>query len=196
MSRRILHLVAEILWFCILSGLAFAQLQEPLPKLNYDMTADFFQLPPGEHLVEPAGVAVNSKEHIYVFHRGKHPLMEFDSSGKFLRSIADDLFVTAHMVRVDPEDNIWTADIGSHVVLKLTPEGRVLLALGRMRIPGDDVLHFNQPTDVAWDRDGNIYVTDGYGNSRVLKFDKYGRPLLGWGMKGSGPGSSTLPIRS
>src|SRR6266581_4031711 len=102
-------------------------------------------------------------------------------------------FAIAQMVRVDPEDNIWTADVGSHVVLKLSPEGRVLLALGRMRIPGDDVLHFNQPTDVAWDRDGNIYVTDGYGNSRVLKFDKYGRPLLGWGMKGSGPGQFDTP---
>ena len=62
-----------------------------------------------------------------------------------------------------------------------------------MRIPGDDVLHFNQPTDVAWDRDGNIYVTDGYGNSRVLTFDKYGRPLLGWGMKGTGPGQFDTP---
>ncbi len=174
MRRLILHLFSEILWFCIVSGLAFAQFQEPLPKLNYDMLPDFFQLPAGEHLIEPAGVAINSKGHIYVFHRGKHPLMEFDSSGKFVRSIADDLFVTAHMVRVDPEDNIWTTDIGSHVVLKLSPEGRVLLALGRMRIPGDDVLHFNQPTDVAWDRNGSIYVTDGYGNSRVLKFDKYG----------------------
>ena len=144
-------------------------------------------------MVEPAGVAVNSKGHIYVFHRGNHPLMEFDSSGKFLRNIADDLFVTAHMVRVDLEDNIWTADVGSHVVLKLSPEGRVLLALGRMRIPGDDVGHFNQPTDVAWDRDGNIYVTDGYGNSRVLKFDKYGNKLLGWGMKGTGPGQFDTP---
>src|SRR5437667_12546624 len=111
MSRRILHLVAEILWFCILSGLAFAQLQQPLPKLNYDMTADFFQLPPGGHLVEPAGVAVNSKEHIYVFHRGKHPVMECDSYCKFLRSIADDLIVTAHKVRGDPESEIWPADI-------------------------------------------------------------------------------------
>jgi DNA-binding beta-propeller fold protein YncE len=119
--------------------------------------------------------------------------MEFDSSGKYLGSIADDLFVTAHMVRVDPEDHIWTIDIGSHMVLKLSPEGRVLLALGQMRIPGDDVLHFNQPTDVAWDRDGNIYVTDGYGNSRVLKFDKYGRPVLGWGMKGGGPGQFDTP---
>ena len=191
MSRRVLSLIADILWFCILSELVFAQLPEP-PKLNYDMIPDFFQLPPGEHLVEPAGVAVNSKGHVYVFHRGKHPLMEFDS-GKSLRSIADDLFVTAHMVRVDPEDNIWTADIGSHVVLKLSAEGRVLLALGRMRIPGDDVGHFNQPTDVAWDRDGNVYVTDGYGNSRVLKFDKYGNKLPGWGMKGSGPGQFDTP---
>src|SRR3989441_9707669 len=193
MRRLILHSFSEILWFCIVSGLAFAQFQEPLPKLNYDMIPDFVQLPPGEHLIEPAGVAVNSKGHIYIFHRGKHPLMEFDSSGKFVRSIADDLFVTAHMVRVDPEDNIWTTDIGSHVVLKLSPEGRVLLALGRMRIPGDDVLHFNQPTDVAWDRDGNIYVTDGYGNSRVLKFDKYGNVLTGWGMKGTGPGQFDTP---
>jgi hypothetical protein len=69
-------------------GIGFALLQGPLPKLNYDMIPDFFQLPPGEHLVEPAGVAVNSKGHIYVFHRGKHPLMEFDSSGKFVHSIA------------------------------------------------------------------------------------------------------------
>ena len=86
MGPSILQLFDQVLWFCILSGLVFAQLQEPLPKLNYDMIPDFFQLPPGEHLIEPAGVAVNSKGHIYVFHRGKHPLMEFDSSGKFLRS--------------------------------------------------------------------------------------------------------------
>jgi DNA-binding beta-propeller fold protein YncE len=162
-------------------------------NLNYEAIADFFQLPPGENFVEPAGVAVNSKGHIYVFHRGRHPLMEFDASGKFIRSIADDLFVIAHMVRVDANDNIWTTDTGSHMVLKLSPEGRVLLALGRMRIPGDDVLHFNQPTDVALDREGNIYVTDGYGNSRVLKFDKFGNLLLGWGMKGTGPGQFDTP---
>ena len=167
--------------------------QEIGPRLNYEAVPDFFQLPPGEHFVEPAGVAVNSKGHIYVFHRGKHPLMEFDSAGKFVRSIADDLFVTAHTLRVDAEDNIWTTDVGAHVVLKLSPERRVLLALGRMRMPGDDVLHFNQPTDVAFDRDGNLYVTDGEGNSRVLKFDKYGNVLLGWGMKGSGPGQFDLP---
>ena len=167
--------------------------EEAAPKLNYEAVPDFFQLPTGEHFVEVAGVAVNSKGHIYVFHRGKHPLMEFDASGKFVRSLADDLFVTAHTVRVDSEDNIWTTDTGSHVVLKIDPEGRVLLSLGRMRTPGDDVAHFNQPTDVAFDREGNFFVTDGEGNSRVLKFNKYGNPLLGWGLKGSGPGQFNLP---
>ena len=135
MTRCILHLIAAVLWLCPLPNQAFGQVSEPIPKLNYQVVSDFFQLPLDEHFVEPAGVAPNSTGHIYIFHRGKHPLMEFDSSGKFLRSIADDLLVTAHMVRIDSEDNIWTTDIGSHVVLKLSPEGTVLLALGRMRIP-------------------------------------------------------------
>jgi DNA-binding beta-propeller fold protein YncE len=190
---RLVYPATLLAAFCVLPALAKAQVSESSPKLDYEKISDFFQLPPEEHFVEPAGVAVNSKGNVYVFHRGKHPLMEFTSSGKFIRSIADDLFVTAHMVRVDRDDNIWTTDVGSHVVLKLSPEGRVLLALGRMRIPGDDVGHFNQPTDVALDRDGNIYVTDGYGNSRVLKFDKYGNKLLGWGMKGTGPGQFDTP---
>ena len=167
--------------------------EEAIPNLNYEAVPDFFQLPENEHFIEVAGVAVNSKGHVYVFHRGKHPLMEFDASGKFLRCIADDLFVTAHTVRVDAEDNIWTTDVGAHLVLKLSPDGRVLLSLGRMRIAGDDVGHFNQPTDVAFDHDGNIYVADGEGNSRVLKFNKYGNVLLGWGIKGGGPGQFDLP---
>ena len=148
--------------------------EEQIPKLSYEAVPDFFQLPPSEHFVEVAGVAVNSKGHIYVFHRGKHPLMEFDANGKYLRSIADDLFVTAHTVRVDAEDNIWTTDVGAHTVLKLSPDGRVLLSLGRMRMPGDDVLHFNQPTDVAFDRDGKVVgVLEGPPPDKGRHFDPH-----------------------
>jgi DNA-binding beta-propeller fold protein YncE len=194
MSVNVHWLPLSILTAVFYAALVFpCRAEEQIAKLNYEAVSDFFQLPPGEHFVEVAGVAVNSKGHIYVFHRGKHPLMEFDANGKFLRSIADDLFVTAHTVRVDAEDNLWTTDVGAHLVLKLSPDGRVLLSLGRMRTPGDDVLHFNQPTDVAFDHEGNIYVADGEGNSRVLKFNKFGNVLLGWGMKGSGPGQFDLP---
>jgi len=187
------YLLRILIVFFAAASISHARAEERIPKLNYEAVPDFFQLPPDQHFVEVAGVAVNSKGHIYVFHRGRHPLMEFDANGKFLRSIADDLFVTAHTVRVDAEDNIWTTDVGAHTVLKLSPDGRVLLSLGRMRTPGDDVLHFNQPTDVAFDRDGNIYVADGEGNSRVLKFNKFGNVIGGWGMKGSGPGQFDLP---
>src|SRR5262245_35634982 len=153
-SSRIIGCLSLLLVVSMDATPARTPVESPVSRLDYEAVPGFFQLPPGENFVEPCGVAVSSKGHIYVFHRGKHPLMEFDPSGKLLRSIADDLFVTAHMVRVDADDNIWTTDIGSHVVLKLSPEGRVLLALGRMRLSGDDVGHFNQPTDVAWDRDG------------------------------------------
>ena len=89
MTWRVLRLVTACLWLCVVPGAALGQIPESLPTLNYEVIRDFFQLPPGEHLVEPAGIAVNSKGHIYVFHRGKHPLMEFDASGKFLRTIAE-----------------------------------------------------------------------------------------------------------
>ena len=98
------HLSLTVIALLVSAPAFSSRCQETGPRLNYESVPDFFQLPPGENFVEPAGVAVNSKGRIYVFHRGKHPLMEFDSSGKFIRSIADDLFVTAHTVRVDAED--------------------------------------------------------------------------------------------
>ena len=101
----------RLLLMALLSGAVGAQNLPPtIPKLSYEVVPDFFQLPAGENFIESAGIAVNSKGHIYVFHRGKHPLMEFDADGKFLHSIADELFVNAHAVRVDGEDNIWTID--------------------------------------------------------------------------------------
>src|SRR6266705_4451070 len=97
--KPIAHLSLMVIALLVSAPAFSSRCQDPSLRLNYQSVPDFFQLPAGENFVEPAGVAVNSKGHIYVFHRGKHPLMEFDSSGKSIRSIADELFVTAHMVR-------------------------------------------------------------------------------------------------
>lgn len=177
---------------------AFPQVSK-LPDLGYKPAADPLSLPAGMNFGEAAGVALNSRGHIYVFHRGSKPLVEFDSQGRFVRTIADGLIKSAHGLRVDADDNIWITDIGAHLVLKLNPEGRVLMVLGKNDWPGEfsepryDLALFNQPTDVAFGPGGDIYVSDGYGNSRVMKFDKNGRFVKAWGKKGKGPGEFDLP---
>ena len=152
------------------------------------------------------------------FTHGGARLFEFAPNGTFTREIGQGLygFLFAHAVRIDPQDNIWVVDEGSSMVIKFDPAGRVLLTLGRkpeaIRVPAGDAAegggpggrgglpgagikgdNFNRPTDVAWDAAGNIFVSDGYGNSRVAKFDKNGMFLKSWGSKGTGPGQFDLP---
>ncbi len=175
----------------------FAQ-SEKWPDLGYQVAPHALSLPPGGNFIETTEVALNSKGHIFVFHRGLQPLMEFDSNGGFVRSLGDGLFTMAHGLKIDADDNIWTTDVGSHLVLKLSPEGRVLLVLGRKGIAGEEdkpsgMPLFDKPADVAFDAVGNIYVADGYGNSRVVKFDKDGNFIKAWGKKGSGEGEFDLP---
>lgn len=167
--------------------------QRPVPELGYRLVPDFFQLPADLHLGEAAGVALDSRGHIFVFHRARRALFEFDPRGRFVRSLGEGLFDHAHGLRIDAEDNLWTIDDGNHTVLKLSREGRVLLVLGRRDMSGENDWLFNRPTDVAWGRDGEIYVSDGYGNSRVVKFDRTGRFLKAWGKRGTGPGEFILP---
>jgi DNA-binding beta-propeller fold protein YncE len=98
-----------------------------------------------------------------------------------------------HGLRIDADDNVWITDVGRHQVLKLTPEGRLLLAIGTERVAGEDGDHFSLPTDVAVLPDGSFYVSDGYGNARVAKFSPRGELLLEWGGRGSAPGRFDLP---
>lgn len=167
--------------------------------LPYEPAPGSLSLPPGMNFGEVAGVAVNSKGHIFVFHRGASPLVEFDSSGRFLRSLGDGLFKSAHGLRIDRHDNIWITDIGSHLVLKLSADGSVLMVLGKVGWAGEfmppryAVPLFDQPTDVAFGPGEEIFVSDGYGNSRVMKFDKDGRFIKSWGKKGTAPGEFDLP---
>lgn len=166
---------------------------QPVPELGYRVMPDFFHLPETMVQGEASGVALNSKGHIFLFQRAKPMLTEFDEHGNYLRALADDAFTHPHGLRIDDTDNIWTTDDGSHQVLKLSPEGRVLLVLGRKNVAAESDWLFNQPTDVAFAKNGDIYVSDGYGNSRVVKFDREGNFLKAWGKYGTGPGEFNLP---
>jgi DNA-binding beta-propeller fold protein YncE len=185
--------------------------RSPVPDIPFDSVPNLLKLPPDLYLGEASGVAVNSKGHIFVYSRGGHTqLLEFDPDGKFLREIGKDLygFYQAHTVRVDKDDNIWCVDEGTNMVIKFNPEGRVVMLLGRkwelvegppeQPKPGAPPPrardgYFNRPTDVAWDPAGNIYVSDGYNNSRVAKFDKDGNWIKSWGERGTGPGQFNIP---
>jgi len=164
---------------------------EGIPR--YQVVAGWPRLPDNSKLGPVAAVAADSSDRIYVFHRGKQPILVFDRDGKFVRSWGDGLVKTAHGLRVDRDNNVWITDIGSHLVTKFDPEGKVLLTLGQKDRPGDGPDQFNKPTDVAVAASGEIYVSDGYGNSRVVKFSKEGKYLKEWGKKGTGEGEFNLP---
>ena len=169
---------------------------DPLEKSNipdYRAVAGWPQLPEGVRLGEVSAVSVDSADHVYVFQRGKNPIMVFDRDGKFLRSWGDDLVKTAHGLRVDHDDNVWVTDMGHHLVMKFDREGKLLLTLGKKDEPGDGPGQFNRPTDVAVTPTGAFYVADGYGNSRVVKFSKDGKYQSEWGKKGTGEGEFNLP---
>lgn len=168
-----------------------------VPTLPYKPVPNFFILPDGVNFGEVSAVAVNSKGHIFVFHRGPMPLMEFDNHGRFVRGLLDGLITHAHGLRVDSNDNLWLTDDSDYLVLKLNPEGRIVMVLGRKGRVGESDprlgILFNRPTDVAVNSRGEIFVTDGYGNSRVVKFDRTGRFLKAWGKKGKAPGEFDIP---
>jgi streptogramin lyase len=216
--------------------------QAAVPELPFESVPDPLTLPPDIHFGEIAGVAVNSKGHIFVFSRGNSTgpaymataaqLLEFDPKGKFIREIGKNLFAWAyaHAVRIDRQDNIWVVDKGSNMILKLNPQGRVVWVFGRkgesshLDVPPDYAsqlsgimeragyartrpasanprdplpVHrdnvFNQPTDVAWDSQGNSYFSDGYVNSRVGKANAKGEWVASWGSLGKGPGQFDTP---
>ena len=99
----------------------------------------------------------------------------------------------AHSVRVDPDGNIWVVDAPGHIVYKMDPQGRVLMELGSKGVSGESRNTFNLPTDVGFAPNGDVYVSDGYGNARVVKYTADGRYLLEWGSRGTGPGEFGLP---
>lgn len=161
-------------------------------EISFEPAIGFFQLPEGYLLGRCSAVATNSKGEVYLLHRGRNPVICVDASGKFLRSWDNEHLGTPHGLRVDRDDNVWVTDIGRHRVLKFDPTGELLLVLGTGK-PGAAGDEFNQPTDIAFAADGSVYVSDGYGNSRVLKFTAAGRLIKTWGTRGDKRGEFNLP---
>ena len=190
------------------------------PPIPFDSVANFLKLPPDIHLGEAAGVAVNSKGHVFVFTRANSTgpafaaaaalLLEFDKEGKFVREIGRNLYAWsfAHSVAVDRDDNVWVVDKGSDMIIRFNSEGRVTMVVGRKKEAADENAEawkhpnpplphidgmFRQPTGVAWDSKGNIFISDGYINARVAKLDKNGDWVKSWGEHGNKPGEFNTP---
>ncbi len=200
---------------------------DTLPKIAFTSTAVITdaKMPKNVYIGEPAGVAVNSKGHIYLYtrtgeagdiaDRRSAQLYEFDANGNYVREIGGPnnyVMGWAHSVRVDSADNIWIVDAGTHLVSKWSPSGRLLLTLGRrpesvdawlpqravgerrrLGLARDEVGSFAEPTDIAFDSKGNLFVSDGYDNAYVHKFNTYGEFITRWGSRGSGPGQFQTP---
>ncbi|MEW5977439.1 MAG: peptidyl-alpha-hydroxyglycine alpha-amidating lyase family protein [Acidobacteriota bacterium] len=163
------------------------------PAIAAEVEPDWPQLPEGWNFGATPDVAVDSKGHAYVFHRGPHPIVEFDNTGKFVRSWGDGLFVSPHGLRFDRQGNLWAVDNGANFVVKMNQKGRVTLVLGQHGSKGETEELFDGPTDIAFASNGDVFVSDGYGNSRIVKYSGDGRFLKAWGKKGSGAGEFNVP---
>ena len=137
------------------------------------------------------------QQHIYAFHRSEPPILRFDLSGRLVQSWGEAMFAWPHGFHVDPDGNLWATDGGrageGHQVFKFSPDGQVLMTLGTAGVTGDGPDTFNGPTDVAVAQNGDVFVTDGHGNNRVVKFSHDGAFITAWGRKGTGPGEFDLP---
>jgi DNA-binding beta-propeller fold protein YncE len=162
-------------------------------KLNYAVDPEWPRLPAGWTFEETPGVAVDSREHVFVFHRGPHSIIEFNKEGTVARSWGDGIFVRPHGLKFDGQGNLWAVDDQGHMVVKMDAQGRVRMVLGRKNTKGETNDTFNRPTDIAFAPNGDFYVSDGYGNSRVVKFTRDGKFVKTWGKRGEAPGEFNLP---
>src|SRR5216684_3875817 len=159
--------------------------------MNFKAIDGWGKLPEGWHFVEVAGVAVDAKDNVFCFTRGEHPVIIFDRDGKFLRSWGEGHVRRAHAITIDADGTVWLTDDLQHTVRKFTAEGKLLLTIGDPDKPAtlQGGKPFNRPTHVAiCPKSGYLFVSDGYGNSRVHKYSPDGKHVMSWGEPGTDPG--------
>ena len=192
----------------LLVAFTAASQAELTDKDSYAVVHGWPELPVGRTLGQATGVGVDSHNHVFVFHRAGREwsdpfpadpietpaVMVFDGdTGKMLAEWGSNMFVMPHGLSVDAENNVWMTDVGRHQVFKFSHDGDLLLTLGENRVAGADSEHFNLPTDVAVLSDGSFYVSDGYANTRIVKFSPQGKFQFQWGEAGSSEGRFDLP---
>ncbi len=174
-------------------------------KFEYEVLEGWERLPEGWSFVEVAGVAVDSRDRVYVFNRGDHPVIVFDREGRFLDAWGEDVFANAHGIFIDSDDQVWCCDNADHTVRKFTTDGELLMTLGDTENPADTGFKlgespvrrsagpFNMVTNLAPGPDGDLFIADGYGNARVHRYSPEGELKASWGAPGSGIGEFNLP---
>jgi DNA-binding beta-propeller fold protein YncE len=179
------HLVPLLLAACSASAPA----QETKPGLSGYRADPAWPKKPAEFKWgDVPGVTVDKDDNVWMFTRAAPTVQVYSPAGDLVRAWRDVDGMRAHHIRIDPEGHVWLCNIGFHTVTKYTVDGKPLLQLGTRGMIGADEKTFNKPTDVAVTPAGDIFVSDGYGNSRVVHFDKNGKFVKSWGRKGTGPG--------
>jgi sugar lactone lactonase YvrE len=172
----------------------------------YEALPCWERLPSGWGFGEVAGVATDSRNRVFVFNRGPHPVIVLEPDGTFVAAWGEGLFVRPHGIWIGPDDAVYLTDDSGQVVRKFTPGGELLLTLGTpgccsdTGAAGNDfrtirraAAPFNYPTNLALSPSGEMYVSDGYGNARIHRFSAAGRLLQSWGEPGGGPGQFRIP---
>jgi len=183
---------------------------QPINTSHYEVVHSWPQLPEGRKLGAVSGVAVDSHNNVFVFHRAgrlwpsdnvlimdaiEEPTITiFDGkSGALIHQWGANTFAMPHGLTIDQNDNVWVTDLAYQQIYKFSHDGHLLLTLGERGVAGDDAKHFNRPTAVAVTHDGSFYVSDGYRNNRIMKFSATGEFLFQWGKKGDNAGEFNLP---
>jgi DNA-binding beta-propeller fold protein YncE len=209
-NREISTIVAALVLICIATQGASAQdPSESLPN-PYRVVDNWAKMPEGRTWGAAAGVVIDSKGNVWVFERcgantcagrSDAPIIEFDTTGRMVKSFGAGMFVFPHALYIDKDDNVWAVDNDGkdgkgQQVMKFSPEGKLLLTLGTAGVTGDGPETFNRPSGVVVAPNGDIFVADGHGgnsNARVVKFSKDGKFLKAWGKKGSAQGEFNDP---
>ena len=161
--------------------------------LRYQVVEGWGNLPKGWEFGTVIGLVVDSMDNVYVFNRSVHPLIVFNRKGEFLRSHGEGEFKSPHGLYIDSDDNLYCTDSDSHIVSKYTTEWELLQTWGTRDVPGGEGKPFNRPTNSAIAPSGDMYVTDGYGNSRVHRYSPEGELIQSWGNPGAGEGEFDVP---